>query len=188
MPPDDSALRGRLLVATPRLREPTFLRTVILLLDHGENGAVGVVLNRPTTVDVGVVLPDWQPVVSDPPVLFEGGPVGLDGAMGVVTMEPGAERSVDVDRMTGRFGLVDLDARPEDVVPHVGGVRVFAGYAGWAQGQLEDELAERSWFVVDALPDDLLTPEPAGLWRRVLRRQGGDLAIVSTFAVDASLN
>jgi putative transcriptional regulator len=65
---------------------------------------------------------------------------------------------------------------------------VFAGYAGWGDGQLEAELVERSWFVVDAVPDDLLTREPTTLWRRVLRRQGGDLAIVSTFAEDASLN
>lgn len=186
--PDDTALRGRLLVATPSLREPTFHRTVILMLDHGENGALGVVLNRPTTVDVGVVLPDWQDYVSEPAQLFQGGPVGLDGAMGVVVLPRGTELPPDVDRMTGLFGLVDLDAAPESVVPHLGGVRVFAGYAGWGDGQLEAEIAERSWFVVDAVADDLLTPEPEQLWRRVLRRQGGDLAIVSTFAVDASLN
>ena len=87
---DDTALRGRLLVATPRLREPTFHRTVILLLDHGEEGAIGVVLNRPSTVDVGVVLPDWQEHVSDPPRLFHGGPVGLDGAMGVAALPHGS--------------------------------------------------------------------------------------------------
>ncbi|NUU16318.1 YqgE/AlgH family protein [Cellulomonas humilata] len=186
--PDDTALRGRLLVATPGLREPTFHRTVILLLDHGEGGAVGVVLNRPSTVDVSVVLPEWHAHVSDPPLLFHGGPVGLDTAMGVVTIPHGADLSPEVDRMAGRFGLVDLDAAPESVAPHVGGVRVFAGYAGWGEGQLEDELAERSWFVVDAIADDVLTADPTRLWRRVLRRQGGDLAIVSTFAEDASLN
>ncbi len=164
MTPDDTALRGRLLVATPSLREPTFHRTVILVLDHGASGAVGVVLNRPTTVEVGVVLPTWHAHVSDPPTLFQGGPVGLDGAMGLVTLR-GGDTAPDVDRVTGRFGLVDLDASPEDVVPHVGGVRVFAGYAGWAEGQLEDELAERAWFVVDAVPDDVLTAEPEHLWR-----------------------
>jgi len=185
---DDTAVRGRLLVATPSLREPTFHRTVILVLDHGLDGAIGVVLNRPSTVDVGVVLPDWQDHVSDPPRLFHGGPVGLDGAMGVAALPRGAGTSPEVDRVSGRFGLVDLDAEPTSVAPHVGGVRVFAGHAGWGAGQLEDELAERAWYVVDAVPDDVLTPEPQQLWRRVLRRQGGDLAIVSTFAEDASLN
>jgi putative transcriptional regulator len=184
----DTALRGRLLVATPRLREATFHRTVILLLDHGADGAIGVVLNRPSSVDVGVVLPDWQAHVSDPPRLFHGGPVGLDGAMGVAALPRGTGTSPEVDRLTGQFGLVDLDADPTSVAAHVGGVRVFAGHAGWAGGQLEDELAERAWFVVDAVQDDVLTPEPQLLWRRVLRRQGGDLAIVSTFAEDASLN
>ena len=181
-------MRGRLLVAAPALREPTFHRTVILLLDHGPNGALGVVLNRPSTVEVGVVLPDWHAHVTEPPVLFLGGPVGQDTAMGVAVLAVGGSGSPDVDAVIGPFGLVDLDAVPETVESRVRGVRVFAGYAGWSQDQLERELEERSWFVVDALPDDLLTREPGGMWRRVLRRQGGDLAIVSTFAEDASLN
>jgi len=185
---DGPTMRGRLLVAAPALREPTFHRTVILLLDHGPNGALGVVLNRPSTVEVGVVLPDWHEHVTEPPVLFLGGPVGQDTAMGIAVLAAGASGSPDVDAMIGPFGLVDLDAVPETVEARVRGVRVFAGYAGWSQDQLERELEERSWFVVDALPDDLLTREPAGMWRRVLRRQGGDLAIVSTFAEDASLN
>jgi putative transcriptional regulator len=182
------ALRGRLLVAAPALREPAFHRTVILLLDHGDHGALGVVLNRPSPVDVGTILPAWYAHVTDPAAVFVGGPVGQDSAMGVVVLVPGAGATADVDAMTGPFGLVDLDADPATVTPYVRGVRVFAGYAGWGTDQLEGEVAERSWFVVDALPDDLLTREPTGLWRRVLRRQGGDLAIVSTFAEDASLN
>lgn|SRR6478735_251512 len=185
---DGPTMRGRLLVAAPALREPTFHRTVILLLDHGPNGALGVVLNRPSTVEVGVVLPDWHEHVTEPPVLFLGGPVGQDTAMGIAVLAAGASGSPDVDAMIGPFGLVDLDAVPETVEARVRGVRVFAGYAGWSPDQLERELEERSWFVVDALPDDLLTREPGGMWRRVLRRQGGDLAIVSTFAEDASLN
>jgi len=185
---DGPTMRGRLLVAAPALREPTFHRTVILLLDHGPNGALGVVLNRPSTVEVGVVLPEWHAHVTEPPVLFLGGPVGQDTAMGIAVLAAGASGSPDVDAMIGPFGLVDLDAVPETVEARVRGVRVFAGYAGWSQDQLERELEERSWFVVDALPDDLLTREPGGMWRRVLRRQGGDLAIVSTLAEDASLN
>ncbi|WP_456843940.1 YqgE/AlgH family protein [Cellulomonas sp. P5_C6] len=185
---DRPELRGHLLVAAPALREPAFHRTVILLLDHGANGALGVVLNRPSPVDVGAVLPEWHAHVTDPARLFVGGPVGPDTAMGVAVLAGSAGRSPGVDTLTGPFGLVDLDAAPEEIEPHVVGVRVFAGYAGWGDDQLEGELAERSWYLLDALPDDLLTPEPEQLWRRVLRRQGGDLAIVSTFAEDASLN
>ncbi|MET0787895.1 MAG: YqgE/AlgH family protein [Cellulomonas sp.] len=186
--PDIPTMRGRLLVAAPALREPAFHRTVILLLDHSATGALGVVLNRRSPVDVGAVLPEWHSHVTDPPALFLGGPVGQDTAMGVAVVEPGTRPSADVDGMTGPFGLVNLDAAPEEVAPLVRGVRVFVGYAGWAEDQLEAEIAERSWFVVDAEPVDVLTREPEQLWRRVLRRQGGDLAMVSTFAEDASLN
>ena len=186
--PDDTALRGRLLVATPRLREPTSTgpsSCCSTTARAGRSASCSTARRRWTS---SVVLPEWHAHVSDPPRLFHGGPVGLDTAMGVVTIPHGADLSPEVDRMAGRFGLVDLDAAPESVAPHVGGVRVFAGYAGWGEGQLEAELAERSWFVVDAVPDDVLTADPTALWRRVLRRQGGDLAIVSTFAEDASLN
>ncbi|MEZ0448562.1 YqgE/AlgH family protein [Cellulomonas sp. ICMP 17802] len=185
---DGQVMRGRLLVAAPGLREPTFHRTVILLLDHSATGAVGVVLNRPSPVDVAAVLPEWHSHVADPPALFVGGPVGEDTAMGVAVLLPGARPSPDLDALTGPFGLVNLDAAPEAVAGQVRGVRVFVGFAGWGEEQLEGEIAERSWFVVDAEPADLLTREPEQLWRRVLRRQGGDLAIVSTYAEDASLN
>ncbi|NNH06508.1 YqgE/AlgH family protein [Cellulomonas fimi] len=184
----DSSLSGRLLVAKNRLLDPNFHRTVVLLLDHGHEGAFGVVLNRPVDVDVDVVLPAWQEAVCVPSTLFQGGPVGLDGAIGVVTAPPGARLPGTVDRLVGPFGLVDLDSDPAELDGLVTGVRVFAGHAGWGPGQLEAEVEEGSWYVLDAESTDAVTPEPELLWRRVLRRQGGDLAIVSTFAEDASLN
>jgi len=84
--PDGRRLVGRLLVATPSLRSPAFSRTVVLLLDHGDEGALGVVLNRPMEVEVAAVLPDWQPYVTEPGVLFQGGPVALDSALGLVSV------------------------------------------------------------------------------------------------------
>ena len=185
---DDPALSGRLLVAKNRLLDPNFHRAVVLVLDHGDEGAFGVVLNRPVPVDVDVVLPAWQEHVSTPATLFQGGPVGLDGAIGVVTAPPGARLPTTVDRLVGPFSLVDLDSDPAALAGLVTGVRVFAGHSGWGAGQLEGELEEGSWYVLDAEPDDAVTRDPSTLWRRVLRRQGGDLAIVSTFAEDASLN
>lgn len=181
-------LSGQLLVARSRLSDPNFHRSVVLLLDHGDEGALGVVLNRPVPVEVGTVLPEWQAAVTAPAVLFQGGPVGLDGALGVVTAPPGALLPPTVDRLVGPFGLVDLDSDPADLTGLVTGVRVFAGHSGWGAGQLEDEIDEGSWYTVPAEPSDAVTPDPTSLWRRVLRRQGGDLAIVSTFAEDASLN
>jgi putative transcriptional regulator len=186
--PDGRPLVGRLLVATPSLREPTFSRTVILLLDHGDDGALGVVLNRPMEVEVSAVLPTWQPHVTAPGVLFEGGPVALDSALGLVAVPGDAREPIGVRRISGSLGLIDLDVEPDDVAARLSGVRIFAGYAGWAVGQLEVEIAEGSWYVVDAEARDPFTDDPQVLWRNVLRRQRGDLAYVATFPQDPSLN
>lgn len=181
-------LTGRLLVATPSLRDPTFHRTVVLLLDHGDGGGLGVVLNRPLEVEVAAVLPPWQPHVTAPPVLFQGGPVSLDSALGLVGAPGEGLEPPGVRRINGSLGLVDLDAEPADVVPELSGLRVFAGYAGWSTGQLEREVEEGSWYVVDSEPRDAFTDQPERLWRTVLRRQPGDLALVATFPEDPELN
>ncbi|GAB3593189.1 YqgE/AlgH family protein [Angustibacter peucedani] len=181
-------LTGQLLVATPTLRDPTFHKTVVLLLDHGDDGGLGVVLNRPLEVQVDVVLPPWQPHVTAPSVLFQGGPVALDSALGLVGVPGGGSEPAGVRRINGSLGLVDLDVDPVDVVPELSGLRVFAGYAGWSPGQLEREVEEGSWYVVDAEPRDAFTDTPDLLWRTVLRRQPGDLALVSTFPDDPDLN
>ncbi len=180
-------LTGELLVATPGLGDPSFRRTVVLVLRHDDEGALGVVLNRPLAVETGEALPGWHRAVSPPATLFQGGPVGLDSALGLVTLTSSADGPA-VDRIIGPFGLVDLDADPADGLPGVTGVRVFVGHSGWAGGQLEGEVAEGGWYVLPAQPGDLVDPDPASLWRRVLRRQGGALAIVSTFPEDPSLN
>jgi putative transcriptional regulator len=189
--PDDvrpGALVGRLLVSTPWLADPNFRRTVVLLLDHQDEGAFGVVLNRPTGVEVDAVLPGWQVCAAEPGGLFEGGPVGLDSAIGVAVLPPDGTAVPGVDPVVGRFGIVDLDGDPDDVAGRVVGARIFAGHSGWGGGQLEQELDDGGWYVVDAEVEDLVTPAPDQLWRRVLRRQGGDLAIVSLYPEDPRLN
>jgi putative transcriptional regulator len=190
----DAELTGRLLVATPELGEGTFVRSVVLLLDHDEDGALGVVINRPTPVDVAEVLPTWQPLASEPGVLFQGGPVALDSALGLAVV-PGSDEDDEPlgwRRVTGRLGLVDLDVPPEVLAAEVSRLRIFAGYSGWGAGQLEDELRQGVWYVVPASPgggfEDAFSATPDRLWRAVLRRQGGDLAMVSTYLDDPSLN
>lgn len=189
----DADLTGRLLVATPELGEGTFERSVVLLLDHDEDGALGVVINRPTPVDVAEVLPTWQPLATEPGVLFQGGPVALDSALGLAVVPgTGEDEPLGWRRVVGRLGLVDLDTPPEVLAAEVTRLRIFAGYAGWGAGQLEDELAQGAWYVVQAEPggefDDAFSAAPDQLWRAVLRRQGGDLAMVSTYIDDPSLN
>ena len=181
-------LTGRLLVATPRLDDPNFRRTVVLMLDHGEEGALGIVVNRPLEVDVAAVLPLWQPYATAPGRLFQGGPVALDSALGVVAVPGGDVEPTGVRRIIGSLGLVDLDTSPQDMVGGVAGLRIFAGYAGWAAGQLEREIEEGAWYVVDAEARDPFSDAPQTLWRQVLRRQRGDLALVSTYPDDPTHN
>ena len=125
-----ATLTGRLLVATPALGESTFERSVVLVLDHDEDGALGVVINRPTPVDVSEVLPVWQPLASEPGVLFQGGPVALDSALGLALV-PGAgdDEPLGWRRVVGRIGLVDLDVPPEVLAAEVTRLRIFAGYS-----------------------------------------------------------
>jgi putative transcriptional regulator len=183
----DVALTGRLLVATPALADPNFDRTVVLLLDHDEEGSLGVVVNRPTPVDVTDVLPPWSDLATAPGVVFQGGPVALDSALGLATVPGGAE-PLGWRRVYGGVGLVDLDAPPEVLAAELASLRIFAGYAGWGPGQLEAELADGAWYVVDSEPGDAFSPNPEGLWRAVLRRQPGSLALVATYPDDPSMN
>lgn len=181
-------MQGRLLVATPVLAEGTFSRTVVQLLQHSpEDGAVGVVLNRPTGTPLAEVLPGWALLAPDPVVLFEGGPVQQTAAICLGRLSPGARPSDSYAAVPGVpwLGTVDLD---EDAADPVQQVRVFAGYAGWSPGQLEAELEEGAWWVVDALPGDCFTSEPELLWRQVLRRQGMPLALVASYPPDPTLN
>lgn len=183
-----SLSQGRLLVATPRLSDPNFSRTVILLLAHGDQGALGLVLNRPTTTPVASPLPQWEDLASGPGVVFVGGPVA-EGTICLARVR--SEISVPDDAylpLQGTLGTVKLEADPADVAPWVEELRVFAGYSGWGPGQLEGEVDEGAWWVLESLPEDAFSDEPDDLWRRVLRRQGGNLALSSYFPPEPTLN
>ena len=183
-------LTGRLLVAAPMLDAPTFARTVVLLLDHDEDGSLGLVLNRPSHVPVGAVLPPWDGRTTGTDVLFTGGPVAEDSAL-ALGLHTGPEDGPEPEgfrRVAGPFGLVDLDVDPDDSLAEIDAIRIYAGYAGWSSGQLDDEIAEGAWYVVDGGPADVFDAEPEDLWMRVLRRQQGDLAFVATPSTDPTLN
>src|SRR5207249_2897244 len=151
------SLRGRLLVATPALGDPNFERTVVLMLEHTEEGAVGLVLNRPSGTDLDEAGADWEGwdlLAAGPPVVFVGGPVSRTAVICVARLgEGGAE---GFQPLLGDVGLASMADPPRGIEA----VRLFAGYAGWGGGQLEAEIAEGTWFVVDARPDDALTDDP----------------------------
>jgi putative transcriptional regulator len=179
---------GSLLVALPTLRDPHFERTVVFLLAHEADGALGVVLNRPTGVPVAEVLPDWEPLVSGPQVLFEGGPVGSDSAICVARARAGVAGFLGFSRVVGQIGTIDLSREPAKVAERLEYIRVYHGYAGWSGGQLEQEIEEGSWFVFSALPADPFLAQPEDLWQLVLRRQGGMIAAVAHYPPDVHLN
>jgi putative transcriptional regulator len=189
---DDGAMSearpGMLLVATPALMDPNFADTVVLLLDADADGALGVVLNRPSGVPVGDVLEGWGDAVADPEVLFRGGPVGTDGALAVALLRDPEDVPVGFRTVEGRLGIVDLDTPVELIEGSLAGLRIFAGYAGWGAAQLDGEIEEGSWYVVPAEPADAFRADPDELWRDVLRRQPGELAWHSTRPADPELN
>ena len=182
------SLTGRLLVATPSLRDPNFERTVVLLVAHEDGGALGVVLNRATEVPVVEVLGAWGSLADEPGVVFEGGPVQPEAAICLARVRTGVADFEGFNRVSGAIGTVDLSGDPESLRDSVIGVRVFAGYAGWSPGQLEGEIAGGSWFVFDALPGDAFAARPDDLWQMVLRRQGGLMAAVAHYPADVALN
>ena len=179
---------GMLLVATPQLLDPNFSDTVVLLLDVDDDGALGVVLNRPTPVAVSEVLADWREVVAEPEVLFQGGPVSTEGALAVGWLRDSEDVPVGFREFHGPLGVIDLDTPVELIDGSLSGMRIFAGYAGWGADQLGGEIDEGSWYVVPAQPPDVFREDCTALWRDVLRRQPGELAWHSTRPVDPDLN
>ena len=185
---DGRPLTGRLLLATPAITAGVFHHGVVLVLHHDDSGAQGVVVNRPLEATVDAVLPGWQGLLTEPGNLFQGGPVSLDSALGLVTVPGPRDAPVGVKRLFGRVGVIDLDTPPELVRTGVAGMRVFAGYAGWSAGQLDEEVRTGSWWVVDSEGRDAFSDRPDRLWQSILRRQGEPLAWVATHPGDPDLN
>ena len=179
------SLKGRLLVAGPMLLDPNFRRTVILLGAHGEDGAMGVVLDRPTDVTVADGVPPLAALAGPDALVHIGGPVQPEA---VVVLAEFAEPSRAGTLVTGAVGFLPGELDDPDELGELVRVRVFAGYAGWAAGQLESELEENAWIVVRARPDDVFSSRPERLWHDVLRREGGAYAVLALLPDDPLVN
>jgi putative transcriptional regulator len=178
------SLRGHLLVAGPSLVDPNFRRAVVLVGEHGEQGAMGVVLNRPSGATIGEAVPELAPLVSDSEIVHVGGPVQPSAIVVLADFEE-PERAGTI--VLESVGFLPSEVEPDDL-GELRRARVFAGYAGWGPGQLDDELAEGSWIVEPALPEDIFTESPDELWSDVLRRKGGPFSVLALMPPDPSLN
>lgn len=180
-------LPGDLLVAGVGQTGGFFAGAVILLLESDDAGAAGVVLNAVAPVDLEWVLPGWESVVAPPQVAFRGGPVEAGGALCLGRRAPSIAAG-DWEPLFADVGLVPLELPPAVVARDWSALRIFAGYSGWAPGQLAAELRRGDWYVVRGTPDDVFTAEPETLWRRVLRRSPGQAALLSTWTDHPELN
>jgi putative transcriptional regulator len=178
------SLKGQLLVAGGGLMDPNFRRSVVLVAEHNEEGAVGVVLNRPTPARVREVAPPLAPLVPEDALLFLGGPVRPEGAVVIAEFEDPAAADLLV---TGSIGFLTGEVRAE-AADTIRRARVFAGYAGWGPGQLEQEMDGTSWILDPALASDIFTEDADGLWTAVLRRKGPQFRLLSLMPFDPSTN
>jgi putative transcriptional regulator len=178
---------GQLLVSIPDLGDENFDQSVVLVIEHDDEGALGLVLNRPSATPVAEHLPDLVPLLASPAMFFVGGPVAVGGllALGRRTMGASTTHATEV---AGPVVLVEPEALINGEAAGLDLVRMFTGYSGWAPGQLDAELTSGAWHVVQVMPDDVFTSEPDLLWRSIMRRQGGRLAAQGLYPDDISVN
>jgi putative transcriptional regulator len=181
----DESLAGQLLLASPSLRDPNFERRVVLIGVHSADGAMGIVLNRPSDVTVGEAAPQLEEAVSDSERVYVGGPVQPSS---IVFLAEFLDPTPAGLLVLGRIGFPTPEAEIGELSQATERARVFAGFAGWGEGQLEAEIAQGDWIAQAALPDDVFTEVPERLWSDVLTRMGGSYALVARMPADPSVN
>ena len=178
------SLRGQLLIASPQLVDPNFARTVVLITEHNDEGAMGVVLNRPSDATVSDAAPELERLVEPNEDVFVGGPVQPSSVIVLAEWE----QPDDGVPVFGRVGFVAAGSDPDELAATVKRARLFAGFAGWSPGQLEGELERDDWILEPAVTSDVFYPDPDELWSDVLERKGGEYALVARMPIDPSLN
>ena len=182
---ESPSLRGRFIVASPALVDPNFRKTVVLIAEHTADGAMGLVLNRQTPASVADAVPHLTAITGESALVFVGGPVERTS---VFVLADFADPAQAGSLVLWDIGLFPPDTEPAEAVRIARQARVYAGYAGWGPGQLEDELEEEAWIVADPAEEDIFTAEPEKLWSRVLRRKGGHYGVLALMPDDPRLN
>lgn len=177
------SLQGKLLVSSPGLVDPNFRKTVVLIAHHDEEGAMGLVLSRPSDVPAVDAVPLLEGLPGADGPVFVGGPVQPEAFMVLAEFDDVEQAAAPI---MGELGFMPADAEPDELA--IRRLRLFAGYSGWGEGQLEAELAEDSWIVVDAQTEDAFADDPDELWRTVLHRKGGPFALMENMPFDPGLN
>ncbi len=174
--------KGSLLVSGASLQDSNFHRTVLFIVEHDHQGALGVILNKPLALNPEQLIELWADRVEKDGFIYRGGPVSPNAVIGLAKSSKANEKS-----LVGNIEVIDLHHSPSDR-PDIEVVRLFVGYAGWSAGQLETELKEGSWFIFDANESDVFTDDVGGLWEAVLRRQGGIISQMAEAPEDLSEN
>jgi putative transcriptional regulator len=179
------SVRGQLLIAGPGLLDPNFWRTVVLVVEHTEEGALGLVLNRPSETTVGEAVPELEALVDPGELLLIGGPVQPSAVIVLGRFEdPGEAALLAFDDV----GVLAGGASAQELAAGLREGRAFAGHAGWGPGQLDAELARGDWILEPARAEDAFSPDPRELWPRVLTRKGGSYALLARMPPDPSVN
>jgi putative transcriptional regulator len=179
------SLQGKLLIAAPALVDPNFSRTVVLIAAHSDEGALGLVLNRPLETPLAEIAPVLEQLAEPGAVLHSGGPVAPDSA---VLLADFADPSLAALLIMGDVGLPSAACELADLETGVRRARVFAGHSGWAPGQLDEELEQEAWFVGQLAPDELWLADSTLLWSTTLSRKGGAFALLARMPDDPSVN
>src|SRR3954447_6932844 len=171
----DESLRGQLLVASPVLADPNFSRTVVFITEHNDEGAMGLVLDRPSETAVDAVVPQLAEIAGGEPI-WVGGPVQPEA---IVLLAEFSDLEAAAWIVVADVGLASADVDLDELAAAVRRGRVYAGYSGWGPGQLEAEMADESWILEPPLPAELFPDDPATLWSDVLARKGGQYTLIA---------
>jgi putative transcriptional regulator len=179
------SVRGQLLVAGPALLDPNFWRTVVLVVEHNEEGALGLVLNRPSETSVGEAVPQLETLLDPEQRLFIGGPVQPSAVIVLAEFEDATDAAL---LAFDDVGVLGTGPSPDELTAGVRSGRAFLGHAGWGPGQLDGELERGDWILEPARLEDAFSVDTKALWSEVLTRKGGSYALVARMPADPSMN